>query len=321
MTIIKKKPSELSAETVAALESKLDILTETEAESIYVKVEDIETPTAMSLETLSVSTTATVPTKAVGTNTTDAATTAFVQAAIESLIEGTFVMGAYQYKIKPDSLETTLIPNWSGLLTNPIAIFEFDETSGSIAENKVDGASDGVIVGATINQTGIVGKAYLFGAGQYVVSNSPAYTIADTTKLSISIKFNFSSVINNRYIIQFFTGGTIPIGVRTNATNQLVVHITTDSGDQFLAYTAAPSLNEWHTLIVTVDGNTVSTYLDNVFQDSDTYTGTITVSSNALYFSGSTNNVGLIDQSGIWPFVLTPAQRALIQENKDSSLW
>lgn len=81
-TIAQIKPSQMSPATIASFKNVLGInekLDTSVAKTTYVKTADIYTPTSISIDTLNATAKMTAPTKDAGTNTTDVATTAWVQ--------------------------------------------------------------------------------------------------------------------------------------------------------------------------------------------------------------------------------------------------
>ena len=99
--------------------------------------------------------------------------------------------------------------NFASLTTDLVSYYNFDETSGTTATDSLS-ANAGTITGATINQTGIIGKAYSFdGTGDYVtLANESNFDFMNSVTADATICFwykqNGATVNYSRY----FSKGT-----------------------------------------------------------------------------------------------------------------
>src|SRR5262249_16168689 len=81
----------------------------------------------------------------------------------------------------------------SPLATGAVAVFDFDEISGSIAHDTA-GNHDGTIVGTVSHVAGVSGNALQFDGGSYVsIPNSPDWNFG-SGDFTITLWANFASV-------------------------------------------------------------------------------------------------------------------------------
>lgn len=158
----------------------------------------------------------------------------------------------------------------NGLLTDLISAWGFDETSGTTAIDS-HGSNDGTINGATINQTGKVGKCYSFdGVNDYVdignsLSSSSVGTIASWVYIP---SFNSNTPIisasdadgsNNNLIdlqireVSFNVSSTVGFVIRTGGSTRCAG-----------VYGTTFSYSTWYHVGLVCDGSEYRLYLDGV---------------------------------------------------------
>lgn len=197
-----------------------------------------------------------------------------------------------------------------------VSVWEFDETSGSTA-NDSHGSNDGTISGATINQTGKLGKCYDFdGTDDYV-------DVGDDSSLRSSFGSPSSAISISAWINvdSYSSGIDQDIIVRSSLTNSgnysFEFNLTYNSVNRELrmyangANTAKiPSPNSigvgsWKHVVVTHTGNAYSKiYVDGSYESTDVSAGSLGTSIETVFLGGRSGSSdcfdGLIDQVAIW---------------------
>ena len=210
------------------------------------------------------------------------------------------------------------------LKTNLISCWEFNETSGVIS-NDAHSTNNGTIVGATINQTGKLDKAYSYdGVGDYI-NYGNVINLERTGSFSISNWSKRSTLIANATILSKMEGSNNFRGymLRLNNGYPTVTLRNDNSPSNFtdVSFQSVLPLNVWNHTLITYNGNSNSSgikcYVNNVEITSkvisgDTLTGTIL--NNEPLNIGTLNNGsfydmnGLIDQTAIWNKILTVSE-------------
>jgi len=202
----------------------------------------------------------------------------------------------------------------NGLLNNLISCYELDETSGSTAYDS-HGSNDGTINGATINQTGKIGKAFDFdGTDDYIDCNGVVYNI-DNDVVSLSGWMYFDDVASEAYLAGSrngnsgwglaFRGQDSPSKWRFVLFG--VVSINFDSW--------SPNIEQWYHIVLTWDGSTAKLYIDGTSYDTKMLFYSMIPSTNNMWLA-ALNNTGVtagelngkLDQPAIWNAALTATQ-------------
>lgn len=186
---------------------------------------------------------------------------------------------------------------------NLIAYYKLDETSGTTLVDSLN-SYNGSINGATINQTGKIGKCHsLDGTNDYyTVSGLPAFD----TDFSISCWYKRSSSGSNDYLFGRGTTSTdqgLHFGFRS--TNVLSMGFYADDLDTTATYTDTTS---WHHIVFTYKYSTreQKLYYDNQLVGSRIGTGNPNFGTGAFYIGatpwmGSSDYAaGLLDEIAIY---------------------
>jgi len=206
------------------------------------------------------------------------------------------------------------------LLTNILSYYKLDETSGtSIADSA--GSSPGTVSGATINQTGKIGKAVLFDAAAERITLSPVITTSTDFSFSAWVKpsFNTLTETNTQPILERGTSSPynafriLPASSEPTVACRLALAVAPwveSSGA--ITYEFEEDFNDtWIHVVGTWDytNETSKLYLNGVkvAENSDTTSlATLTWTYIGMYNTASGNNFnGLIDELGAWSKALT----------------
>ena len=211
-------------------------------------------------------------------------------------------------------------PTGNNLLAGLESYWKLDEPSGTTATDS-HGSNDGTISGATVNQTGILNKAYDFDGTNDDIDFGDVLDFERTDAFSISAwvnpdtdKYQFiygkiggSSPYRGYAVVLLATGKVNVQIINTNPTNQ----ISTDSDTTILASSG------WNHVVVTYDGSSnesgVKIYINGSSSTktvgTDSLSATISNTDSAFFGSqagGGAYFDGTIDEVGIWSRVLTP---------------
>jgi len=200
----------------------------------------------------------------------------------------------------------------TGLLTGLVFAYEFDETSGTVSEDLVS-TNDGTSTNATVNQTGISGKAYQLNAtGLVSVPHNSVQNITDGDITTKNFTYSFWVKETTRtaesFIFRKRYGSEIGVISNNGAIELDFAGLTVTSGS--LGGNGTIALNSWKNIIITGTLGTIRVYIDNTLTGTLTLTGTRVASTNVMDFGVAF--IGLIDQSAAWNRVVTAEERALI---------
>jgi len=197
-----------------------------------------------------------------------------------------------------------------------VAAYGFEEGSGTTVDDSSGNGNNGTVSGATWTTNGRFGSALSFGAGALVtVSNSPSIDLTTGMTLEAwvyptSLNGSWMNVIfksngnpgsqNPSYVLQ----GSTPTGL----TPSLFI----SSAPSNLATPSALPVNAWSHLAATYDGTTMTLYVNGAPLASQSASGAMTVSTDALTIGGNAfsgqNWVGLIDEIRIYNRALTQSE-------------
>ena len=204
-----------------------------------------------------------------------------------------------------------------------ISAYEFDETSGGTLFDS-HGNNDGTNVnGVTINEPGVIDRAYLF--------NSTSYTDYNTALIS-GFPFSFSIWINSldasslRYLFASNANVVNKYGVLIGANSSGISVIYGNGAGVVLAnelnhrYNISISNNTWYHVVVTANDRTNSDTKVYVNSSEISWTSSSGSASSTSFGAGESllsaiwmstrmsSWYGSIDQTSIWSKVLTPAE-------------
>jgi prepilin-type N-terminal cleavage/methylation domain-containing protein len=204
-----------------------------------------------------------------------------------------------------------------------VGIWNFDEGSGSVAEDMSGWENHGTIYGATYVTDTPSGTGYALsfnGSGNYVdAGNDASFNITDRITLEAWVKPNFTS--GNRQVIAkaYWTGGEGAI----NSSYQLRI----DNGQYPQLYLSFNSTSEtnvtyqnsfavahgnWYHIVGTYDGAKAYLYVNGSLIVERDRTGSINVSATNVNigrkYPSTDSFIGFIDDARIYNQALTSAQ-------------
>jgi hypothetical protein len=199
-----------------------------------------------------------------------------------------------------------------GQTAGPVAVYGFNEASGTIATDASGNGNNGIISGATRTPSGKYGGALVFNGTNAVVtiSNSPTLQLSTAMTLEawvnpLVVDSSWRDVIykgqDNYYLEGTSMSGSVPSAGGTFGTSH-----------QVLYGVAALPTNTWTHLAATYDGTTARLYVNGVQVASQAQTGAIATSANPLQIGGDSFYgqffQGTIDEVRIYNVALTTAQ-------------
>jgi len=201
---------------------------------------------------------------------------------------------------------------------NPFSYYYLDETTGTTSDDAV-GSNNGTISGATINQTGKIGKCYDFdGSNDYVEIDNEENMRLSSGSYTISMWFKADDISTFQTMIwkSYTTSGIVDYKI--DKYQSKVRYQTQDGGN---IESSALSSATWYHVVAVRDladtGSEQRLYINGVSVSTVTSTGT-TVTGNdneemqigRSYFGTSDNNYfnGKIDEVGIYDKALTATQ-------------
>jgi hypothetical protein len=201
--------------------------------------------------------------------------------------------------------------------TDLVSYWKLDETSGTTAtDSKED--NNGTITGATVNQTGKIGKAVLFdhSSEKIVIANESNFDFERTQEFSASMWFYLNSTGVNRFPLtkQEASGNYRGWGLWIQTNNKLRFDLVSAGGsNNYLAVEAtnAFSSGSWIHFGFSYSGSStvagVKLYINGSVDSTatsirNTLTATIlnAISVEIGNRNGAFNFDGLIDEVGIW---------------------
>lgn len=199
-----------------------------------------------------------------------------------------------------------------------LACWEFDETSGSTAYNATGSAPHGANAGATINQTGKLGRSWhcTDGENDYIrfgnnFNLTPASTFSISTWRQYTSTF-LPGLMSKR--ASPYAGWSWTHGLNNEIT------FTFDDFNTNKTWTTTHTFSTgiWYHLLVTSDGmGNIRMYVNNVTKTM-TVNGTVTNSttnSTDLTIGGYYNSNpmrGYVDQTAIWNRQITSTERSAL---------
>ena len=194
------------------------------------------------------------------------------------------------------------------LTTDLIAYYKLDETTGTTAYDSL-GDYNGTNTNVTINQTGIINKAYNYSSSNSANTNlGNSLTHADLLTVSMWFKTSTEDVYQ---LLLAKDNGTSNLDYQITITNSNKIALNVGSNSNPAYSDDIVTDGNWHNVVAIIDGSTTKLYLDNILQ-TDTgavYSGTggsnLLIGNRDDFFA---NFEGEIDEIGIWSRVLTPTE-------------
>ena len=199
------------------------------------------------------------------------------------------------------------------LKTNLISVWELDETSGATATDE-HGTNNGTNFGATINQTGIIDKAYDYTGGTTERVELTTGLFEGNAESSVSVWFKVDNTSGTKGIVTQWYDGTVnkrSVLIRlSNASLQFYTYTTSQVGGTYYTVSTAT----WYHVVCVYNGSTMRIYVDGTLdgtsfsQTGNLGAGTDHVGYVGNYYTATATTLshdGLIDQVAIWDRALT----------------
>jgi len=211
--------------------------------------------------------------------------------------------GNYDYTLQKK--DSTIIPNWSGLLTGLAFAATFEEASGTTA-NDVIGSFTGAISGdVTVNVAGKIGKCYQFGgtngwinfgnhvehrwAENYTISSWVNLTNIEITRYLLAKQFALRFISDERAVVE--QGNLSPSAYTTNSI----------------------TAGQWVNIIQEVTATSVKIYVNGTLATTTAVSGSLYNGYLSDFIIGSSNGSGsfykgLVDDILIWNRLLSQTE-------------
>ncbi len=200
----------------------------------------------------------------------------------------------------------------STLMDGLVSCWEFEETSGTVAADRV-GNNNGIINGVNINQPGVLNQAYDFdGSGDYVnVGSDTSLDWDSIVTISIWVNFDVVNTWQGLYVREYERGQD---GNAVYIKNNGKVYFKI-AQNQSLEGLTTLSTNTWYHIVCVLNGTSRKIYLNGSVDISDS-NGVTPDNKDANFSIGATINAldsgdsrdytnGTIDQVAIWSRALT----------------
>jgi hypothetical protein len=208
---------------------------------------------------------------------------------------------------------------------NLVLAYDFEESSGTTAEDS-KGSNDGIISGSpTMQQTGKSGKCYDWDGSNDKIVVPDADALSFTNAMSISLWINSDITGTTKYLIAkainmaSSTGAEMEYRMFWYGTYNIIVTYLSPSGtvtnEKEVYANFALSANTWYHIVWTYDGSNIKIYIDNDEKvssawSSNIYNGTSDLRIGHKKQSGSEVDFfnGNIDGFYMWNKALTTAE-------------
>lgn len=230
------------------------------------------------------------------------------------------------------SINYTLYPQQTTLITDLVATWEFDESSGSILYDK-HGSNDGTVYGATMGQTGLISNAYEFdGINDYINVGDLGMDFTKDFSISVWIKpHNF--LTSSWYYVHIFSNysmysaNMVGLFLYPHTTKDFCTIMVKDDSDPLdnsfsRIFDFSDNINNWTHVVCRWDASTHTTdiYKNGSFSESNTDVACDGCNRGSDWYvahcPGATSNDkrfdGLIDQIAIWDKKITTTEISLL---------
>ncbi|HYT58842.1 MAG TPA: tandem-95 repeat protein [Haliangiales bacterium] len=200
---------------------------------------------------------------------------------------------------------TVIVPNLSGL----VAMYSFDEGTGTTVTDLSGTANTGTISGATWTTSGKYGKALQFNGTSSLVTINDAASLDLTTAMTLEAWVN-PSVVSSAWRDVIYKGNDIYLLMGTTPNGGVP-----SLGGTFANSLFSPSslaLNTWTHLAGTYDGAMMRLYINGVQVASQAQTGNILTSTDPLQIGGDSLYgqyfQGMIDEVRVYNRALSQSE-------------
>ena len=184
--------------------------------------------------------------------------------------------------------------------TGPVAVWHFDEGSGTIAYDSSGNDNDGSINGASW-KTGISGSSLEFDGNDYLeVPQISQITGIPLNQITIEGWILLNTDSGTQQFIEAHTSKFEILIETIGSTSEMLFVIVDDNDNWHEVSTSALSINKWHHIVATYNGISQCIYLDGNLEDSINWTNTFTITTGFTLGKDYENNThylnGLIDE-------------------------
>ena len=219
--------------------------------------------------------------------------------------------------------------SWNDTISDVMALWTLDDTSGNLVIDHSGNGTNATNQGATINQTGLYGRAYLFDGVDDIIEipDNIQINLTQTSRRSYSFNFNASNVSNRQIIYEeggvnngyniYILGGKLYFGAYSNGNNNW-------QGD-WISYSI--SSNTWYSVVAAHTAfGAMKLYINGALGDSSFDTERVNSHTNPVGLGaknggtvyhdigssngGGDNFGGYIDDFAIWNRMLTASEAA-----------
>ncbi len=200
-----------------------------------------------------------------------------------------------------------LLPSPLAAQTGPVAHWQFNEGSGTIAGDSSGNGNFGMLVNGPVWTTGIEGTALRFdGVDDYVeVGNSASLNPA--AELSLAVWVNASSFSSTQLLVSKYGAGGIQYFMRIQSGGRVRFGLNAGGIVTDVNTNTTLSANTWHHVAATYDGTQMRVYVDGVLDAFATKTGLMNDNgsnlniarheANRMFFNGLLDEVRLYNQA------------------------
>ena len=198
-----------------------------------------------------------------------------------------------------------------------ISIWELDEINGTTVVDS-HGVNNGYNDGCTINQNGIIDKAYNFNGinNSIIIPDSPSLDLTNGISISTWINTNsFNTILlakrnnsNFAFDLNTFSTGVIYFAINSNTNRADTVGFPL-------------TLNQYYHIVATYDKVNIKIYINAIERGSFPYSSNITTNNvdltigKRLFIGAEGYFNGLIDQTSIWSRGLTEIEIEYLNNN------
>jgi hypothetical protein len=205
---------------------------------------------------------------------------------------------------------TAITITTANVSTGPVAVYGFDEGTGTIAVDTSGNGNNGTVNVGSWTKTGKFGGALSFNG------TSSSVTVNDSASLDLSVGMTLEAWVNptvlnaqlwmNVIIKPLAAPGSVDFVLQGSSITTQLPSTAISTTLTNLSGTSLLPLNTWSHLAATYDGATMRLYVNGVQVASAAQTGPIGASSQPLTIGS--NWSGLIDELRIYNRALTASQ-------------
>lgn len=130
------------------------------------------------------------------------------------------------------------------------------------------------------------------GVNDYYSAGFANTDFGKSVSLGIRFKLNSIPIITEVDLIDNFEGGGFGIILNSNVL-KFNVYSTSSSSYLFVASSLSPEVGDWHTAVVTYDGNIINLYVDGSLNSYESFTDNLKISTASFVIGANAyNNVG-----------------------------